>query len=241
MSTKLQNIKHPVLLAVVLCIIGIIFLPLPQAQISYSENRSSDGFSGAFIKAQQSIPKSLDKSDFRIIKKYAKEYGIDYRLIIAIIRQESRFDKEAVSHRGAQGIMQIMPVTNAEISEEIEILDPTHPHENIRAGVYYIAKLLSLFKKGTPEDRMSLALAAYNAGPSRIYDAQQIAAYMGESPAAWSSVEKALPLLSKRYYTLHSHIWKTAKPRNGYYGSWRQTVTYVNNVMEFYKEYRDTI
>ena len=85
---------------------------------------------------------------------------------------------------------------------------------------------------------MSLALAAYNAGPSRVYDAQELAAYMGEDPSSWRAVAKALPLLSKRYYSLHALVWNDARPKYGYYGSSRQTITYVDRVMNSYETLR---
>ncbi len=106
-----------------------------------------------------------------------------------------------------------MPVTNSEISEELDMKESYLPDENLKAGIYYFSKLYELFKGETEEDRLSLALAAYNAGPSRIYDAQELAAYLGENPSRWSSIQTMLPLLSKRYYSLHQSVWKITGPR----------------------------
>ncbi len=160
--------------------------------------------------------------------------GIDWRLIMAIIKQESRFDENAISNKGAQGLMQLMPITQREFMNDS--INGFHPHQNIKMGISYFLKLYALFEFAPKEDRLKLTLAAYNAGPSRIYDAQDIAAYLGENPFSWRAIQNALPLLSKRYYTLHQSIWDGGKPRNGYFGSWRQTVLYVQSVIKNHEE-----
>lgn len=224
--------------AAFVCNLALVAIPMIPAQVSHSENFLAAAPDKARAASPLMFPEEMEREDFFAVRKYAAEYGVDYRLILAIIRQESRFDREAVSGRGAAGMMQIMPVTNAEITSQLEILDPSHPRENVRAGIYYFAKLARLFKNASPDDRLSLALAAYNAGPSRIYDAQELAAYMGEDPSTWRAVARALPLLSKRYYSLHAHVWDAARPKYGYYGSSRQTITYVDRVMTTYQTSR---
>ncbi len=175
------------------------------------------------------------------VKRCAREYNIDWRLVLSIIKQESGFDEAAVSHRGAQGLMQMMPVTSMEVAEELSLESPVLPEDNVRAGVHYFAKLLDLFRTASPEDRIALALAAYNAGPGRIYDAQELAAYLNENPHSWNSIQHILPLLSKRYYSLHQHVWAAGHPRNGYFGSGRQTVAYVSKVVKTYHDAQQTI
>ena len=69
-------------------------------------------------------------------------------------------------------------------------------------------------------------------------DAQDVAAYMHEDPSRWSSIKESLPLLSKRYYTLHRNIWEDSRPRAGWFRGSKETVAYVENVMEYYDEYR---
>lgn len=170
----------------------------------------------------------------KIVNEKAKATDIDSKLILAIIKQESQFNENAISERGAQGLMQLMPQTQFELSGDS--LDSFHPEKNISMGISYFSKLYRLFENAPEEDRICLALAAYNAGPSRIYDAQDLAAYLGEDPLSWRSIQNALPLLSKRYYTLHQSVWDGGKPRNGYFGSWRQTILYVQNVLEFHKD-----
>jgi membrane-bound lytic murein transglycosylase F len=233
--------KLCLVLAAVLGNLALLAVVLIPAQVSHSENAPAWSPAAARSASSGVMEERMQKDDLASVRRFAAEYGVDYRLILAIIRQESRFDREAVSDRGASGMMQIMPVTNAEITSQLEILDPGHPRENLRAGIYYFAKLARLFKDASPEDQLSLALAAYNAGPSRVYDAQELAAYMGEDPSSWRSVAKALPLLSKRYYTLHALVWDDARPKYGYYGSSRQTITYVEKVMNTYESLRQRV
>ncbi|RPH35137.1 lytic transglycosylase domain-containing protein, partial [bacterium] len=98
------------------------------------------------------------------IKRYAHEYGFDWRLILAVMKQESRFMPEAESEKGASGLMQIMPVTGAEVARSLALEDLSHPGANIRGGVYYLRKLYDLYDGSGDADRLKLTLASYNAG-----------------------------------------------------------------------------
>lgn len=172
------------------------------------------------------------------IQSVSNEYGLDWRLVLAVIKQESRFAVDAESHKGATGLMQMMPSTVEEVGRKLEIEDMAHPMNNIRGGIYYLKKLYDLFEGTDESDRIQLTLAAYNAGIGRVYDAQELAAYLKDNPTKWQSVRDALPLLSKRYYTLHKNIWLQEKPKAGWFGNSRQTVAYVDKVMEYYDDYR---
>ena len=101
------------------------------------------------------------------IDKYAEEYGVDKYLVYSMINTESGFNKEAQSHKGAKGLMQIMPMTSEEIcgnlSEDIESMDMSDPETNIKYGVYYIKQLLDKY-----EGNVEVALAAYNAGMGNV-------------------------------------------------------------------------
>jgi membrane-bound lytic murein transglycosylase F len=173
-----------------------------------------------------------------MIKTYSRRYGFDWRLILALIRQESRFSPEAVSHKGAFGLMQIMPVTGREVSLVLGIENMALPKNNIRGGIFYLRTMYNRFEAADEAERLKLSLAAYNAGPGRVYDAQGIASYFNESPNEWQSVRDALPLLSKQYYTLHESVWDRGKPRFGWFGDSGETIAYVENIMEYYDEYR---
>lgn len=94
-----------------------------------------------------------------IINNCAAEYGLDPALLKAIIKTESNFDRYCVSAKGAVGLMQLMPAT----ADILKVKNPTSPEENIRAGSRYLRDMLSIFGGD-----LAHALAAYNAGPSRV-------------------------------------------------------------------------
>jgi soluble lytic murein transglycosylase-like protein len=100
----------------------------------------------------------FDRYD-RIITRAARKHGVDNSLVKAVIRAESDFDKNAVSRKGAQGLMQLMPET----AKELAVKDSFDPHENINAGVRYLKRQLNNFQNNVP-----LALAAYNAGENAV-------------------------------------------------------------------------
>jgi len=183
------------------------------------------------------LPVELHRDDYSAVRKFSGIYSVDYRLVLAIMEHESRFDRMALSPRGARGMLQIMPATGRELESELNLSDVTHPAQHLHAGIYYYSKLSDLFSSAPDDDRRRLALAAYNAGPSRIYDAQELAVYLGENPDDWSALRHVLPLLSRRYSTLHSHVWGDARPPHGYFTGWRETVRYVDRVMSTYAGY----
>jgi peptidoglycan lytic transglycosylase F len=175
------------------------------------------------------------------IQRYASRYHLDWRLVLAVMKKESRFHPLAESYCGAEGLMQIMPVTQDQIADELglETQDFDHPHTNIRGGIYYLAKIYRSFdnKKISKEDRIKLTLAAYNAGISRISDARAVSSFMKDNPNEWSSVKVSLALLSRKYSSLHRDIWDDGHPPNGYFMNWRQTTNYVDNVWAYYEEF----
>jgi membrane-bound lytic murein transglycosylase F len=172
-----------------------------------------------------------------LIKKFSDKYDMDWVLVLSVMKQESQFDYQAVSEKGAYGLMQIMPVTQIELAEKLGVREATTPRNNIKAGIYHLKWLYSNFSDVPRGDRIRFTLAAYNAGLGRVTDAQKIAAYLGNNPSRWSSVRAALPFLSKKDYTLHSRIWSDGYPPSGYFRDWQQTVDYVKKVMKYYDEY----
>lgn len=108
---------------------------------------------------EQTSSLPLEKRISRFIAGYAKQYRLEPALLRAVIKVESDFNPTAVSPKGAQGLMQLMPPTAAALN----VLDPFDPNENIRAGARELRRLLDRFG-----GNLRLALAAYHAGEARI-------------------------------------------------------------------------
>ncbi len=174
-----------------------------------------------------------------IIKKYAKRYGFDWRLITAQIVQESGFQERARSHVGAKGLMQIMPGTAREISKELDIeYIMKNPRENITAGIYHLRKQYRLFPDAPFTDRTKLALASYNCGVGHVFDAQDISRYFKLPPQRWRNVRVYLTMLKKTDWQLHLQVWPTGRPRFGYFYGYNETINYVENIWALYQDYR---
>lgn len=215
---------------------SVLFFPISSNRLLEYSIAASDPVSGTET-YEIELPRALHQEDFRTVRKFAGMYNVDYRLILSIMEHESRFNRHAISPRGARGILQIMPATGRELSMELSLPDISHPVRHLRAGIYYYSKLFDLFRSAPAEERTRLALAAYNAGPSRIYDAQELAAWLGENPDDWSAVRHVLPLLSRRYASLHTHVWDEDRPPHGYFSGSKETVRYVDRVMNTYSRY----
>ncbi len=100
-------------------------------------------------------PAEFDK----MINASAAEFGVDKSLVKAVIHAESGYNPNAVSSKGAQGLMQLMPGT----AHDLKVADSLNPSDNIRGGVRYLRFLLDTFK-----GNVTLALAAYNAGLTKV-------------------------------------------------------------------------
>jgi soluble lytic murein transglycosylase len=94
-----------------------------------------------------------------LIRRAARAYGLSPAMIKAVIHAESSFDPYAVSHRGARGLMQLMPITAGAMG----VSDPFNPWQNISGGTRYLQQLVQRF-----DGDLNLTLAAYNAGPAVV-------------------------------------------------------------------------
>lgn len=95
----------------------------------------------------------------RLIARVAAEHKVDFALVKAVMHVESAFNPYAKSHKGALGLMQVLPET----ARRYGIADVYDPNQNVLAGVQHLRYLLQLFK-----NKRTLALAAYNAGENAV-------------------------------------------------------------------------
>jgi transglycosylase-like protein with SLT domain len=171
---------------------------------------------------------SLSRYD-GLIGRYADAAGFDWRLISAVISEESDFREEAESPAGAYGLMQIREIAARDVGEP-----SFHDAEsNIRTGVSYLKRLDGMFSAASGRDRLGLVLAAYNMGPGHVQDAQSLARRYGYSPTIWAeSMQAVLPLLEE------PHFYEQLP--NGY-AQGSRTVEYVERILARFDRYRRTL
>jgi len=110
-----------------------------------------------------------DLSSLRgIVSKVSREHNLDPKLIDAVVRVESDYNVRALSHKGAMGLMQLMPAT----ARRLSVLDPFDPEQNIRGGVREFSRLVDRYA-----GNLALALAAYNAGEGAVQKYRGIPPY----------------------------------------------------------------
>lgn len=103
-----------------------------------------------------------------IIEKYASQFQLDPQLVRSMITQESGFKTNAISPKGARGLMQLMPATAARLG----VRNSFDPEENIRGGMQHMRNLLNMF-----DNDLELSLAAYNAGENLVQKIRRVPSY----------------------------------------------------------------
>ncbi len=161
-----------------------------------------------------------------LVKRYSPRFGFDWRLVVAQMFEESRFDPKARSFAGARGLLQVMPRTARELGYE----NLEDPETGIQAGLDYLAWVHERFDPSlATSERTWLTLAAYNVGAGHVRDAQRIAADQGLDPGRWfGHVEKALLLKQKPEFH--------RKTRFGY-ARGSEPVAYVLAIRDRYEAY----
>jgi soluble lytic murein transglycosylase-like protein len=161
-----------------------------------------------------------------VIVQHARAEGFDWRLIAALIFEESGFNPTSRSDKGAYGLMQVRPIA----AEVVGASQFETPDDNVRTGVRYLRHLERMFR-GVPErDRLRIVLAAYNMGPGHIQDAQMLAQALGADPYRWGNgLQVILPLLERpAIYT---------RLPNGF-AKGHETVAYVQRILDRYRQYK---
>jgi membrane-bound lytic murein transglycosylase F len=168
-----------------------------------------------------------------LIQKEAEEMGWDWRLLAAIINQESRFNPNEVSWAGASGLMQLMPETGNRFGAS----DLFNPIQNIKAGVKYLTYLDGLWAKtvSDPTERIKFVLASYNAGIGHVQDARNLAAKYNADTARWE--EEVSEFLLKKS---DPNYYKDPVVEFGYCKC-TEPYHYVKLVLEIYDQYKTLI
>ena len=157
-----------------------------------------------------------------IIIRESKKYGFDWRMIAAVVYQESHFDAMAKSRTGVRGLMQVTQIT----AKQMGIENRLHPEQSLEAGIRYLDVQYEKFREiDNNHQRLLFALASYNVGYGHIRDAQKIAEAQGLDKNKWTSLQQTLPLLSKREYY--------KKTKHGY-ARGREPVKYIENILIYY-------
>lgn len=160
-----------------------------------------------------------------LLKKYASELGWDWRMLAAVVYQESKFSINSRSHRGATGLMQVMPRT----ASYYDVKDLHDPEQNLIAGTSHLKRLQKLYRSSdiTHQERINFTLAAYNAGEGRVMDCRNLAKSQNIDHNRWDEVIKVIPQMSEDSILVDENV-KLGKFKG------KETMAYVENVMELY-------
>lgn len=171
-----------------------------------------------------------------MMRRIAKEEGQDWVLMSAIAYNESRFDSDCISKRGAMGLMQVMPVVSKQFNVDKELL--LDPEMNIRLAGKLLKDIDSKLKispKTPADDRMSIIIACYNIGIGHISDARRLARSNGENPNSWEVVAYYLRRKAE------PEIYESELVRNGKFTNSDKTEAYVKKVLKSYDKYREMV
>jgi len=168
-----------------------------------------------------------------LIKKNAKLIDWDWRLLSALISQESHFDPEAKSWVGAFGLMQLMPET----AYRYNVDEDSNPAENVKAGVKHLKYLNRRLDKilNDKTDKLKFLLASYNVGLGHILDARRLAKKNGQNPDQWKG--------SVDYYLLNKskpEFYKDPVVKYGYCRG-KEPYNYVRSILSMYDHYQNMV
>lgn len=167
-----------------------------------------------------------------MLKAKSVEVGWDWRLMAALVFQESQFDPEASSWAGAKGLMQLMPAT----AKQFGAKDRANPEQNLTAGAKYLEWLLNYWKD-IPDstDRIKFVLASYNTGQGHVEDARRLAIKYNKSPDLWEDnvAEYLLNKSQEKYF--NDEVVQFGYCRG------EEPVNYVTEILARYQDYQKFI
>ncbi len=186
-----------------------------------------------FRKRVQSEFYSLNNQSISIyddlIKEQANKIAWDWRMLAALVYQESRFEPKAESWAGAAGLMQLMPATAAELG----VKNRSDPVQSLRGGSNYLNTLYGYFESiSDTTQRLKFTMASYNCGYGHVQDAQSLATKYELNPELWdNNVEEMILALSK------SQNYNDPVVEHGYLRG-HEPYNYVEQIFERYDHYK---
>ena len=164
-----------------------------------------------------------------LIQENAKTLGWDWRLLAAVVYKESAFDTTALSYAGAQGLLQLMPVT----LERFGVTNPNDPVESLHGGVKYLQYLDKFWLERVPEtnERIKFILASYNIGQGHVEDAWRLTLKYRKNTQSWQEVANFLNLKSDPKY------YRDPVVKSGY-AKGHIAVNYVRDVLGLFQSYK---
>lgn len=173
-------------------------------------------------------------SPFDSIFRLYADSVCDWKMLAAIAYVESKFDTAARSHRGAQGLMQIMPSTYRHLLSKMGESDTLAQNVelDVKVAVRYLNDLSNLFSFINEKERINYMLGSYNGGSNHIFDAMRIARKNGVNRYNWSSLTPVLISLKD------PEVYMDSVCQYGVFDA-TETLQYVNRVKRKYKEYSD--
>jgi soluble lytic murein transglycosylase len=168
MSLRRKLVFSTIFIIVLLCFISVSVQPTSRAQ---RERVKKEDITSQIISYVKDENESLNDSELKTIAEIvfneSSKKKVDYRLVLAIIKIESNFRQDAVSRKGARGLLQVKPSLAKYIAQDVGVNwrgDTTldEPEENIKIGVHFFSQLIEDF------ENINLALHAYHVGPTKM-------------------------------------------------------------------------
>ncbi|HRG35983.1 MAG TPA: transglycosylase SLT domain-containing protein [Chitinophagales bacterium] len=170
----------------------------------------------------------------QLIQCYAKKINWDWRLVAAIIYQESKFNPNARSWCGAQGLMQLMPGTARQVG--VYSSEVYNPESNVRGGTEYLRQLEKTWSHITDyTQRIKFILASYNAGPGHVLDAARLAEKNGYPKDKWDGAVEYFIL-----YKSNPRFYNDPLVKYGYCRG-QEPFNYVRNIIKKFFDYETKI
>lgn len=221
MKTFLKKYSH--LLAMAIVVLTLSIVPLTRKVFNVTDIEPEQ-----LLSEGEYIISPYDK----IFRRVCRRHNVDWVLMSAIAFGESRFKPDAVSSRGAMGIMQVMPhiARHWDVTPE-ELLDPAI-NIDVACRLYKsMQRQLRLPKQVSERDKMAFTIASYNCGASRVIDARNLTEYYDEQKDDWTTVCDYMLLLTEEEFYNHEAVI------GGRFKEPHITISYTNKVLSNYDRF----